>query len=306
MIRMPGKSYDGPPPPLTPAEVVLRDALRKDVETLAGEIGERNVFCYPRLAAAADFINQSFEDAGYAVRREGFEAAGQTCYNLEATITGTDQPDEIVVVGAHYDSVLGCPGANDNGTGVAAMLALARAFSGKKTSRTLRFVAFVNEEPPFFKTDQMGSMVYARGCRDRSENIVGMLSLETIGYFRDEAGSQHYPAPMGLFYPTTGNFIAFVGNRNSKKLVRQVVASFRRGVKFPSEGGALPNAVPGIDWSDHWGFWKMGYPALMVTDTAPFRYPYYHTPQDTPDKVDYEPFARMTAGLTLVVEDLVG
>ena len=306
MIRMPGKSYDGPLPPLTETEAALRDALRQDVETLAGEIGERNVFCYSKLVAAAEFIERAFADARCTVRREGFEAADQMCYNLEATITGVDQPDEIVVVGAHYDSVLGCPGANDNGTGVAAMLALARAFSGKKTSKTLRFVAFVNEEPPFFQTNQMGSMVYAQGCRDRNENVVGMLSLETIGYFRDEAGSQHYPSPMGLFYPTTGNFIAFVGNRDSKKLVREVVASFRRQVKFPSEGGALPNAVPGIDWSDHWGFWQMGYPALMVTDTAPFRYPYYHTPQDTPDKVDYEPFARLTAGLALVVKDLVG
>jgi len=306
MIKMPGKSYDGPPPPLTEEETALRDTLRKDVETLAAEIGERNVFRYSGLAAAADFIERSFAETGYTVRREGFEASGQMCYNLEATITGVDTPDEIVVVGGHYDSVFGCPGANDNATGVAATLALARAFSGEKPSRTLRFVAFVNEEPPFFQTDQMGSMVYAKGCRDRNENIVAMLSLETIGYYRDEVGSQQYPFPMGLFYPKTGNFIAFVGNTASKKLVREVVSSFRRQVKFPSEGGALPNAVPGIGWSDHWCFWQMGYPALMVTDTAPFRYPYYHTPQDTPDKVDYEPFARMTAGLALVVGELVG
>ncbi len=306
MIKMPGKSYDGPLPPLTEEETALRNALRQDVETLAAEIGERNVFRYPRLAAAADFIKRSFEDAGYAVRREGFEASGQTCFNLEAAITGVDKPDEIVVVGGHYDSVFGCPGANDNATGVAATLALARALSGEKPSRTLRFVAFVNEEPPFFQTDEMGSMVYAKGCRDRNEKVVAMLSLETIGYYRDEAGSQQYPFPVGLFYPSTGNFIAFVGNTASKKLVREVVASFRRQAKFPSEGGALPNAVPGVGWSDHWAFWQMGYPALMVTDTAPFRYPYYHTPQDTPDKVDYEPFARLTAGLALVVGELVG
>ena len=212
---------------------------------------------------------------------------------------------QIVVVGGHYDSVAGCPGANDNGTGVAATLALAQAFASRKLSRTLRFVAFVNEEPPYFQTEQMGSLVYARACRARGEKIVAMLSLETIGYYRDEPGSQQYPFPIGFLYPKTGNFIAFVGNTASRRLVKKVTASFRRQVQFPAESGAFPSALPGIGWSDHWAFWQMGYPALMVTDTAPFRYPYYHTPHDTPDKVDYEPFTRTTAGLALVVEELV-
>ncbi len=303
---MPGKSYTDPLPPLTKEEQALCDALRRDVETLAGDIGERNVYRYPALCAAADFIEQSFEEAGYAVRRQGYDVAGRTCYNLDVEIPGTDRKDEIVVVGGHYDSVMGCPGANDNGTGVAATLALARVFAGRKPSRTLRFVAFVNEEPPYFMTDQMGSLVYAKACRTRGENVVAMLSLETIGYYRDEPGSQQYPLPIGAFYPKTGNFIAFVGNTASRRLIKDVTASFQRQVQFPAESGAFPSVVPGVGWSDHWSFWQAGYPALMVTDTAPFRYPYYHTPQDTPDKVDYEPFARMTAGLALVVEELVG
>jgi Zn-dependent M28 family amino/carboxypeptidase len=193
--------------------------------------------------------------------------------------------------------VLGAPGANDNGTGVAAMLALARRFSGQKPRRTLRFVAFANEEPPHFQTAEMGSVVYAQRSRERSENVVAMLSLETLGYYDDAQGSQVYPPPIGLFYPSTGNFVGFVSNVSSRKLLRDVVGDFRSHTRFPSEGAALPAVIPGVGWSDHWAFWQAGYPALMVTDTAPFRYPHYHTGADTPDKIDYERLARVVAGL---------
>ncbi|MFQ5751643.1 MAG: M28 family peptidase, partial [bacterium] len=191
-------------------------------------------------------------------------------------------------------------------TGVAAVLALARTFAGKKLTRTLRFVAFVNEEPPFFKTSQMGSFVYTKACRERGEKVTAMFSLETIGYYTNAAKSQRYPFPIGFFYPSTGNFIAFVGNMSSRELVREVLASFRRQVKFPSEGAALPGIIPGVGWSDHWAFWRMGYLALMVTDMAPFRYPFYHTAQDTPDKIHYEYLTRVVVGLQRVVGKMVG
>ncbi|MFQ6113204.1 MAG: M28 family peptidase [bacterium] len=303
---MPGKSHVGTLPPLTEEEGAFQDTLRKDVEKLADEIGERNVLYFQKLSAAADFIKISFEEAGYEVRQQGYEVSGRTCHNIVVEISGTEQGTEIVVIGSHYDSVIGSPGANDNASGVAALLGLARAFAGKRMSRTLRFVAFVNEEPPFFRTRRMGSLAYARRCRERGEKIVAMISLETIGYYSDEAGSQGYPFPIGLFYPSTGNFVAFVGNISSRRLVREVVASFRRQVKFPSEGGAFPSIVPGVGWSDQWAFWRMGYQAIMVTDTALFRYPYYHTAQDTADKIHYEHLTRVVAGLKLVVADLVG
>jgi hypothetical protein len=211
-IRMPGKSYRGPLPPLTPKEVDLRDGLRRDVEKLASEIGERNIPRYRELAAAADFLDASLAQSDYEVRRQGYRVAGLTCYNLDVEIRGSNRPDEIVIIGAHYDSVEGSPGANDNATGAAALLALARLLAGAKTSRTLRFVEFVNEEPPYYHSPVMGSVVYAKQCRQRGENIVAMLSLETIGYYTDERGTQHYPFPFSLFYPSTGNFIGFVGN----------------------------------------------------------------------------------------------
>jgi Zn-dependent M28 family amino/carboxypeptidase len=305
-IRMPGKSYRGPMPPLTAHENDLRDALRRDVEKLAGEIGERNVPRYRSLAAAADFLEASLANPFYNVSRHGYEVVGVTCHNIQVEIQGSDRADQIIIIGAHYDSVEGSPGANDNATGAAAVLALARLLAGKKTSRTLRFVEFVNEEPPYFQSPAMGSLVYAKHCRKRGEKIIAMLSLETIGYYSDQKGSQHYPFPFGLLYPSTGNFIGFVGNTSSARLVRDIVASFRRHTRYPSEGGALPSVIPGISFSDQWAFWQQGYPGVMVTDTAPFRYPYYHTRDDTPDKVRYDHMAQVVAGLERVIVDIVG
>ena len=169
MIRMPGKSYRGPLPAMTGLEIELRDALRRDVEKLAGEIGERNLWRPRQLGAAADFVQTSLETSGYPVQRQEFRVTEVTCCNVAAQITGQESPENTVIVGAHYDSVLGSPGANDNASAVAALLALGRMFTGKKIGRTLRFVAFANEEPPFFKTRNMGSLVYARRSRELGE-----------------------------------------------------------------------------------------------------------------------------------------
>ncbi len=305
MIRMPGKSYRDPLPALTAPETQLEQTLRRDVEKLAGEIGERNCWRPRQLRAAGEYIHTSLEASGYAVQRQAFAVGAVACFNVEAQLAGRGRADEIVIVGAHYDSVIGSPGANDNGSAVAALLALGRIFAGRQTARTLRFLAFANEEPPFFKTESMGSLVYARRCRQRGEKIVAMLSLETIGYYTDADGSQQYPFPFSLFYPSTGNFIGFVGNVSSGDLVRQVVGSFRRHARFPSEGAAMPGFITGVDWSDHWAFWQENYPALMVTDTAPFRYPHYHSAEDTPEKLVYDRLARVVAGLGKVLEELV-
>jgi hypothetical protein len=304
MIRMPLRSFRGPLPPLNPVETALRDGLRRDVATLAGKIGDRNVYHPSGFRAAADFIETNFVQAGYTVKRQTFEAMRTPCVNLEAERAGASRPAEIIVLGAHYDTVQGCPGANDNGSAVASLLALARQWSGRSPGRTLRFVAFANEEPPFFGTESMGSLVYARRCRERREQIVAMFSLETMGYFDTTPGSQKYPFPVGLFYPSRGDFIGFVSHTRNAALVRQCVASFRRQADFPSEGAALPAALPGIGWSDHWAFWQAGYPALMITDTAPFRYPHYHSTLDTPDKLDYDRLARVIAGVGKVIEEL--
>ena len=288
---------------LSQAEITLRAELKADVEKLAGEIGERNMNRYPQLLAAGEFIEASLSSAGLTPRRDSYELRGRACHNIEVEIRGASP--EIVVVGAHYDSVFGCPGANDNGSGVAALLALARRFAGKPARQTLRFVAFVNEEPPYFQTEEMGSFVYAKRCKERGDRITGMISLETIGYFSDAPGSQKYPSPgLGLFYPGKGNFIGFASDTRSRSLLRATVSAFRKAAKLPCEGASLPAIIPGIGWSDQWSFWQCGYPALMVTDTAPFRYPHYHEPTDTPDKLDYDRFALVVSGMENVIADL--
>ncbi|MDO8356205.1 MAG: M20/M25/M40 family metallo-hydrolase [Nitrospirota bacterium] len=304
MIRMPGQSHQGPLPPMTNGQRTLEQQLRSHVQQLAGQIGERNVFRHDRLVMAANYIRTTLAHDGYEVRRQSYEVGGIGCENVEAEGRGNQKPDEIIVIGAHYDSVQGSPGANDNASGVAAMLALARAFAKTRQARTLRFVAFANEEPPLFQTKYMGSRVYAKRSRERREKIVLMLSLETIGYYSDEPGSQHFLFPLNLIYPSTGNFIAFVSNVENGFLVRQLVGSFRRQAQFPSEGGALWGLVPGVGWSDHWAFWKEGFPAVMVTDTALFRYPAYHLNTDRPELIQYDRMARVVSGLQAVIAEM--
>ena len=306
MVMMPGRSHTGPLPPLTAGEAQVRDRLRVHVSVLAGEIGERNTFHPEELRRAADYIDARFRSLGLAVRREEYRADGESVVNIEAELRGATRPDEIVLIGAHYDTVPGSPGANDNASGVAAVLELARLLREAKPGRTVRFVAFANEEPPFFQSDAMGSRVYARRARERGERIVAMLSMETIGCYSDAPGSQHYPPPFNLLYPDTGNFIGLVGDLGSRSLVRRSIRTLRATTPFPSEGLAAPGWIKGIGWSDHWSFRQEGYPAIMVTDTAPFRYPLYHEAEDMPERLDYDRMARVVAGIGRVVAKLAG
>lgn len=306
MIDMPGKSWSDPVPPLSSEERLIHDNLVRQVGVLASRIGERNVWHPKELAAAALYIHETLEGLGYEVRTQSFESHGLRLQNIEIELPGDKVPQEIIVLGAHYDSIAGTPGANDNASGVAALLEIARLLAGNTYPRTLRLVVFANEEPPFFYGEEMGSTVYAARSRQRGEQIKAMLALETIGYYTDIPGSQHYPFPFSFFYPDTGNFIGFVGNLSSQRLVRRAIGTFRASTAFPSEGVAAPGWMQGIHWSDHWSFWQAGYPAIMITDTALFRYQHYHAATDTPEKLDYPSLARVTRGLADVVAELAG
>ena len=278
--------------------------LREHVEMLAGAIGERNLWKFAALNRAADYIVARLDASGYTTERQTFEVSKLPVSNLEATLIGTAREQEIVLVGAHYDSVPHCPGANDNGSGIAALLELADRFSRRQQPRTIRFVAFVNEEPPFFRTSQMGSLVYATTARARGDRIVGMLALETMGYFSEVKGSQTYPAPIGWLYPDVGNFIGLVADLRSAPLLLKARRAFKRRTAFPVQSAAVPATIAGVGWSDHWAFWEAGYSALMITDTAPFRYPWYHTAEDTADKIDYERLADVVDGVDGIIESL--
>jgi Zn-dependent M28 family amino/carboxypeptidase len=282
----------------------LTERLRLHVHRLAGEIGERNVFRAPVLQAAADYIRGEWQAQGYPVVSQVYEVEDVPSENLEVTRIGTSNPDEIILLGAHYDSVWGSPGANDNASGVAALLEISRFFTTLLPQYSVRFVAFVNEEPPFFMDKQMGSFVYAKAARSRGEAIRLMISLETIGYYSDEPDSQRYPPLLKYCYPDQANFIAFVANLSSRQVLHQTVAAFRAHSDFPAESLATFEFIPGVAWSDQLSFWRQGYPALMVTDTAFYRYAYYHTAQDTPEKLNYSAMAQVVAGLQKAIQSL--
>lgn len=310
MIVMPGVSYRGPLPPATAEQQTLAAELRASIDVLAdatggvGRVGNRSTFYPKRFAAAAAWIHDQLAAAGYAQINEIPVLRGSPVPNLEVIIPGTTKPNEIVVLGAHYDAYQGTPGADDNASGVAALLHFARIYKNKPQARTLRFVFFVNEEPPAFWTEDMGSLVYARKCKAANDSITAMISLESIGYFSDKRGSQNYPWPLNLLYPDTGDFIAFVSNYGSRALNKRALALFRETAQFPAEGGSPPGIMPGVGWSDHWSFWECGYDAIMVTDTATFRNPFYHTPNDKPDTLDYDRMSRVVSGLKPIIDDL--
>ncbi len=304
--RMPGSSFQGALPPLDPSQQKSAVFLQNHVHTLAYTIGPRNVWQPPSMARSIAYLTKELESYGYQVSLQEFVARGKTVSNVEVEIQGSEIPHEIVVIGAHYDTIEGCPGANDNGSGVAVLLELARLLVGSKPKRTIRLVAFANEEPPFFYTRHMGSYHYAQRCRKRNETVTAMVALETVGFYSDEPDSQHYPFPFSFFYPSTADFIGFVSNFGSGSLVRRAIGTFRKHTCFPSEGLAAPGFITGVCWSDHWAFWKAGYPAIMITDTAFFRYNAYHTPFDRHEKLDYGRMARVVSGLVPTVLDLAG
>jgi hypothetical protein len=303
-VRMPGPSFSGALPPLTLEQARIGAELERHVRALAQDIGVRSDETYPNVVRAAAYLETALMGLGYRVVSQEFSANGHQYRNLEASLPGTTRPREIILLGAHYDTAEGAPGADDNASGVAGVLELARLFARAPQARTLRFVFFPNEEPPSFATGDMGSRHYARAARERGDQILAMLSIESIGYYDTEQGSQRYPFPLNLAYPNVGDFIGFVSNLKSRGLLRRAISAFRDHATLPTQGAAAPAWVPGIWWSDHWSFWREGYTAIMISDTAPYRNPFYHTPEDTADKLDYGRTARVVDGLVHVVRAL--
>lgn len=277
--------------------------LRGHIQLLAGDIGERNVFRPAALNDAASYIQSEWDRQGYTVNQLSYEVSGVSCANLEVIRKGGARQSEILLIGAHYDSVMGSPGANDNASGVAALLEISRDFAAFEPAMTVSFVAFVNEEPPFFMTGQQGSMEYAKAARRRGDDIRLMASIETIGWYSNRPGSQRYPI-FNLFYPDRANFIGMVSDFRSWRAMLRLAQAFRSGSDFPLQTIATFRFVPGVSWSDHQSFWRQGYRAMMITDTAPYRYPYYHAVADTPDKLAYPEFSRVTLGLCAAFKDI--
>ena len=283
------------------------EKLRATVTALAVGIGPRDLYNNNRakLRKAEDYIAARLKAAGCKVEYQEYPASGTTAKNISCVKRGLSAPSEIIVIGAHYDT-FNNPGADDNASGVAGLLELAEYAAAKKYGRTLKFVAFANEEPPFFRNEGMGSAVYAKAAAERKEDIRAALVLEMIGYFSEERLSQRSPPLIGPLFPGRGNFIAQISNFGSRKIALRIDGVFRGASKLPLRTVSLPSFVPGVDYSDHRSFWGAGYPAVMFTDTSFYRTPHYHKPTDLPGTLNYEYMAAFLDGLKAAVDDLAG
>lgn len=284
----------------------MASRLATTVRALSQEIGQRGYLDAERLERAAAYIEGKLRSYGYTVKRQPFAFQGKTYVNIIAESTGTDpEKKEILVIGAHYDTVAGTPGADDNASGIAGLLELARLAAEKPLPRTVRFAAFSLEEPPAFGTEFMGSHAYAKSLSGEGVKVRGMISLEMIGFFCDRKDCQRYPLScIGWFYPDRGDYIALVGNRDSKAFTKALKKAFSAVSSFPLETLNAPSFVTGVDFSDHRNFWKFGYPAVMMTDTSFYRNPHYHQESDTAEKLDYGKMAELVTGLDLALRGL--
>lgn len=304
-IVFPRQTRLGPLPRLTGADTVRAERLASHLRAIASE--PHNLAYPAALERVAAYIETTLASFGYTVQAQAYAVGADSVRNIEVMLAASDATNATptYVIGAHYDSPDDSPGANDNGSGVAALLEIARYLSRyRATHATLRLVFFVNEELPYGKTPDMGSWRHAKMLRERGTPVVGMMALETLGYFSERPGSQVFPWPFGHVYSDVGNFVAFVGLPGARPWVHRAVKAFRQHKAFPSIAGVAPGFLEGIDLSDHWAYAEFGFPALMVTDTAPFRNPYYHTTADRPDTVDTDSLARIASALRLTLIDL--
>jgi hypothetical protein len=286
--------------PAPPADPVR---LERDVRALSEGLGPRNHLNPDNLERVAEFIRQELALTGASLTDQPFEVGGHTYRNVMAAF-GPDTAGR-VVVGAHYDVWEQHPGADDNASGVAGLLELGRMLQRFPPRSRVELAAYCLEEPPHYAEKTMGSAVHAASLRRSRIRVRAMIALEMIGYFDDEPDSQRYPAPfMDWFYPREGDFIAVVGKLGQGWIVRRVKASMRGGASLPVFSINAPRLVPGIDFSDHRSFWNEGYPAVMITDTAFFRNPFYHTIRDIPDTLDFHRMAQVVDGVHAAVLSL--
>jgi Zn-dependent M28 family amino/carboxypeptidase len=286
----------------------LSERLYRHVDRLAGLIGPRHPGKPTSMEVTATYVEREFVALGLPVECQAYEANGCEVVNVVAQCPGGRLAEEVVILGAHYDTVPGTPGADDNASAVAMLIEVARLLQPMSFERTVRFVAFACEEPPHFYTDTMGSQVYARRCRARGEKISGMICLEMVGYYRTDPNSQQLPPGIPRFlrwaFPKRGDFLAAVGNLRSWRLAWAFRRGFKRATHFPLYSIVLPEIISEIRLSDNSSFWDQNYAALMITDTSFLRNPFYHTAMDTPDTLDYARMAEAAVGVAGGMERL--
>jgi len=283
----------------------IQTNLKRTVNFLSKEVGSRGYLQVDSLNKTGDYIKSELSNYGYTVLEQPYEVEGQIYKNIFVEIKGEKPPEKVLVIGAHYDTVMGTPGADDNASGIAGLIELARLLSDRSFDKTIQLVAFTLEEAPFFRSRFMGSHIYAQSLKQRGIDVEGLICLEMIGYFTDAPESQLFPLPFFRWmYPTKGNFIIIVGNIQSRSFLNRVKKGFKKGTDLPVESLSAIPLVIGTDFSDHRSFWKLNYDAVMVTDTAFYRNPQYHGMGDTPEILDYERMAKVVLGLKSSIEEL--
>jgi Zn-dependent M28 family amino/carboxypeptidase len=277
---------------------ILRDALREHVNALAVDIGPRTPINSNSLVRAANYIHSVFEEAGLSVREQDYAYCDQRVTNVLATAPTASGASAYYLVGAHYDTVPGTPGADDNASAVAVMLELAGRLRQERLKAPVLFAAFTLEEPPAYLTGYQGSRMFVRKCQTSGDRVLGAIILEMVGF---TAPRQHYPyLARWPSYPAEGNFVGIIANWRSWRFGRAVLRGFRKNKNLPVKSLFLPfngRILPETRLSDHASFWDAGLPALMVTDTAFFRNPNYHLPSDTIDTLDFTFMAELVKSL---------
>lgn len=302
MKWMPGESYQGMSPKLNNQQIKQKEIYLNQLNEFAKT---PHNFMYPKeLEKTKQFLKTELESYGYTVNEQVY--GQQKFTNLEIIIKAEKENKGTIVIGAHYDSEADAPGANDNGSGVVMLLDLAKRLKDLKTDNEIRMVFFVNEEPPFFRQPDMGYTVYVDDLMKKKTNIKAAYIFDTVGYYFEEEGTQHYPLLFAPFFPGKANFVAFVSGLASRDLLKETVKTFREDAKIASEGVSAPTYIQGIDFSDHLSFYKYKIPALMITDTAFFRSKTYHQVTDTPEKLNYEKMVLVTDGLEKTFRKLYG
>ena len=309
-IAVPAASQpkEGPAPlsPATPEERDLAERLRATVTHLAGDIGERNPGRAWNLASATDDLARTLEKMGYEVHRQGIVVGDDVVQNLDVRAGGGAHGGEAIVVCAHFDSAAGSPGADDNASGVAAVIELARLLRERKMDRTIRLALLANGEAPYFGTAHMGSLVYAKGLVAEGVRVVGMMSIDGIGVYRSVPGNGAAPREREPALPDTFDFVAVLGNEPSRAFFSEVAAGMKANSTLPVAAAVLAADAPAVSESDQWAFWKLGLPAVMITDTGSLRYAHHHAKTDVPAELDFDRMARVVAALTRTIETLAG
>jgi Zn-dependent M28 family amino/carboxypeptidase len=276
------------------------ERLKNHVRIMTREMAPRNFQHFENMEKTADYIHEKFDGAGARISELSYEINGKT-FRIVSGFFGPETKERLIV-GAHYDAVPGSPGADDNASGVAGLLEMATILGDNPPSMKVELVAYPNEEPPFFYTTLMGSYVHAMHLKEEKIPVRLMIALESIGYFTDKPFTQLFPNPFfRLFYPSRGNFIAVVSRLREGPAVRRIKKVMRTVPDLSVYSFNGPSFIAGVDYSDHRSYWKAGYRALMVTDTAFYRYDHYHTPQDLPENLDYKRLAKVVQGVYAVV-----